>query len=56
MGRLDNVRLHFHGPSDGGVEVVDLKPQQDAVTIGLGIRITDRTVMVFDLPAVQLED
>jgi hypothetical protein len=38
------------------VKIVDFKPQQDTVAIGLVIRIADRPVVVFDLKAVKLED
>lgn len=55
MARLDLIGSHLTGALDGGVEVVDLEPQQDAVSVGPVIRITDRPVMVMDLEAVELK-
>ena len=56
MARQDELRLQFRGAGDGRVDVVDLKPQEHAVAVGLRIGIADRTVMVFDVPPVQLQD
>jgi hypothetical protein len=49
MPRQDDLRVHFGGAGDGGIEVVDFKPQEHAVAIGLVVPITDRPVVVFDL-------
>jgi hypothetical protein len=42
--------------SHGRVEVIDLEPQQHAVPPRVDFRLAQRTVMVLDVPAVQLED
>jgi hypothetical protein len=55
MAFLDDLRLHFHGAGNGRVEVVDFKPQQDTVAVGFGVGIADWTMVVFDIPAVQLQ-
>lgn len=52
----DHLDLHFFGPGHCRVEVVNLKPEKDAISIGFVIWITDRTVMVLHLPLVQLKD
>jgi|GEM_PF-6331203 hypothetical protein len=38
------------------VKVTELKPQQDPVAVGLVTRITDGSVVVLNVPVVQLED
>lgn len=56
MARQDDLGFQFGGTGESCIEVVDFKPQEYAVSIGLVVRITDRPVVVFDLKAVQLED
>ena len=56
MARQDDFGVQFGDTGDRGIEVVDFKPQEYAISIGLVIRITDRSVVVFDLKAVQLQD
>jgi hypothetical protein len=51
-----NVRLHPDGARNGRIEIVDLKPQQNAVAIRLAGRIADPTMMMFDIESVQLEN
>jgi hypothetical protein len=41
-------------PLDGGIEVIDLEPQQDAVAIWLACRIAYRPVVMVDLEPVKL--
>src|SRR5262249_839584 len=56
MARHDDFGLQFLCAGARGVDVVDLEPQQDAVAMTLDVGITDRTVVVFNVPPVQLED
>jgi hypothetical protein len=56
MARHQHVRLHPFRAGDGGVEIVDLEPEEHAVAVGLDGRIADRAVMMLDLPPVQLQD
>ena len=56
MAWQDDLRLQFRGAGDRRVDVVDLEPQEYAVTVGLRIGIANRTMMMFDVPPVQLED
>jgi hypothetical protein len=56
MARQDDLHFHFVGASDGSIEIVNFKPQEYTVAIGLVCRITDPPVVVLDLEAVQLED
>ncbi len=44
------------GPSHGRVEVFDLEPQQHPVAPGPDVGLAQRTVVMLDFPAVQLED
>jgi hypothetical protein len=56
MAGHNNLRLHFRGADDGGIEVVNFEPQQHAVAIGLIIRITNWPMVMVDLKAVELEN
>ncbi len=56
MARQDDFRFHLGSAGNGRVEVLDLEPQEYAVSIGLVVWIADRPVMVPDLEGVQLED
>ncbi len=56
MARLDNLSLQFLSPCNCRLEVVELEPEEDAVSVWLKIGIPDRTVMVLYIPSVQLKD
>jgi hypothetical protein len=56
MPGKNHFDLYFLGASHCRIEVVNLKPQKHPVSIGLKIRIADRTVMMRYLPPVQLKD
>ena len=56
MPGLNHLDLHFFGAVNGRIEIVKLEPQEDAVSVRLEILIADRTVMVFHIPSVQLQD
>jgi len=51
----DDLHAHFSGALDDCVKVINLEPQQYAISIRLVIAITDGTVMVFDFESVQLK-
>ena len=48
--------VHRLGAGHRAVEIVNLKPEQDSVSVRLGIRIADGAMMVPDIPSVELED
>jgi hypothetical protein len=52
----DDLDAHFSGTLYDPVKVVNLEPQQHAVSVWLIITIADRTVMVIHFEAVQLKD
>ena len=54
MPRQHNVGLQFRGARRGGIEVVDLEPEQDAVAIRPVVAIAEGTVVVRDVERVQL--
>ena len=61
VGRVANARfqdigLHFDGAREGGVEVIDLEPEKDAVAVRFFVWIPDGAVVMVDGPAVELED
>ena len=51
----DDLDAHFGGALDDRVKIVNLEPQQYAVSIWLVVTIGDRAVMVFNFEAVQLK-
>ncbi len=55
LGHHD-FNIHFVGAPQGRLEVVNFEPQQYAVPIRPVVAICDRTVMMFNLKAVQLKD
>lgn len=56
MSGQHDLDAHGRGAFEDVVEVVDLKPEQQTVTIGPVVRIGDGAVMVFDGKAVQLKN
>lgn len=52
----NHLGAQLTGAFDGGVEVVDFEPQQDAVAVRMGLWITDPAVVVIDLPVMELHD
>jgi hypothetical protein len=56
MPRLNDLDFHFFGAMNGRIEIIKLKPQKHAVSVRLEILIAYRTVMVFHIPLVQLQD
>jgi|SRR5580700_11265232 hypothetical protein len=52
---LQNGRIHFPCPGQSGVEVIDLEPDQHAMTTGRLLGIGEVRV-IFVVPAVQLQD
>lgn len=56
MARQNHLGLELGGAGNRHIEVVDLKPQEEAVAIGVVVGIADRQMVVGDLKTVQLED
>lgn len=54
MAREDNFGLEFQSAGGCRVEIVQFKPEQDAVAVGLEILVSNWAVMVLDIPAMQL--
>ena len=55
MTRQDNLHPQLCRPRNGGVKIISLKPEQDAVPMRQ-LGITDATMMMIFLPAVQLKN
>ncbi len=51
-------QLHAHGfrSCRGSIEILHLEPQEDAVSVGLKRRIADGSMVMLDIPSVELED
>jgi len=56
MARHDDLSLQLLGTSNRSVEVIQLKPQQHAISVGLEIWISDGTVVMLHIPSVQLKN
>src|SRR5580704_18064861 len=56
MRRQNDLSLERLGARDGGVEVVDLEPERDAVSVRARRGLTDLPMVVLYLERVQLED
>jgi hypothetical protein len=56
MARFDHLSLHLFGTRNGGVEIVQFKPKENTISIRPKFGIPEWTVMVLDVPIVQLED
>jgi hypothetical protein len=55
MPRLNHLDLHFLRARHGRLEIVKLEPQEHAVAMRQ-ILVTDWTVIVSHIPAMQLQD
>jgi hypothetical protein len=55
MPGMNHLDLHFFGTGHSCIEIVEFKPQQHAVSMRQ-ILVTDCTVIVSHVPAVQLQD
>ena len=56
VGRQNDFGSKLTGALDCGVEVPDLKPQQNSVAVRPSLGIAHGTVVMVDIPSVQLED
>jgi hypothetical protein len=52
----DDFHAHFSGTPHDRIEIVYLKPQQYAVSVGFLVPVADVTVVVLHFKAVQLKD
>ena len=55
VGGVNHLDLHLLGAGDGRIEIVNLEPQEHAVSVRLEIRIADRAMIVFHVPSMQLQ-
>jgi hypothetical protein len=56
MAWHDDFSFQLGDTGDSSIEVVDLKPKQHAISVRLVLRVTNPSVVVFDLKTVQLKD
>ena len=56
MARFDDLSFHRFGARNRGVEIVQFKPKENTISIRPKLGIPEWTVMVLDVPIVQLED
>jgi hypothetical protein len=54
--RHDNLGTQRIGPCDSGVDVIDLKPKEQAVSRRQVVRIADESVVMLLLPEMKLQD
>jgi len=53
---LQDLHSHTKRAAYGSVEVVQLEPQNDAISVWSKGRISERTMIVFRIPSVQLQN
>ena len=56
MARFDDLSFHLIGTRNRGVEIVQFKPKENTISIRPKFGIPEWTMMVLDVPIVQLED
>jgi hypothetical protein len=56
MSRFDDLSFHLFGTRNRGVEIVQFKPKENTISIRPKFGIPEWTVLVLDVPIVQLED
>jgi hypothetical protein len=56
MARHHYPGLHLRCAGEGGLNVVELEPEQNPVSVRTVLWVTNSRVLVFDVPAVQLKD
>lgn len=56
MAGQNYLDAHFGGALDDGIEIVDFKPEQYSVAVGLVLGIADAAVIMRHLEAMQLQD
>ena len=56
MAWHDDLSLQVLSASNGRVEVLEFKPQEHAISVGPDVGISDATVMMVHIPAVQLKN
>ena len=56
MARQDDLDIHLGHALHDRVEIIDLKPQQNSVSVWFVLTIRDGAVMMFHVEAVQLEN
>jgi hypothetical protein len=56
MARLDDLSFYFPGTHNSDVEIVEFKPQENAISIRPKFGIPEWTVMVLHIPSVQLKN
>src|SRR3954471_17699703 len=54
--RQDDFGAHCLDPADCAVDVIDLEPEQQAVTRRQAVRVANWSVMMFLFPAMKLQD
>lgn len=56
MPGKDDLDAHSEGALDRLVEIINFKPEKDAVPIGTVVRIPDCPMIMLDLEAMKLQD
>ena len=56
MARFYDLSLHLFGTRNGGVKIVQFKPKENTISIRPKFGIPEWTMMMLDVPIVQLED
>ena len=55
MERQKNLDSHGFGPCSRLLNVIDLEPKKQTITLRFGFGIANESVMIFDIPPMQLQ-
>ena len=56
MARFDDLSFHPFRTCHSGIEVVEFKPQEHAISVWLDVWISDTAMMMLHIPSVQLKN
>ncbi len=56
MARQDDLDFHILSAGNRRIEIINLKPQKDAVPVRLSLRVAYAAVVMLHVPAMELQD
>ena len=56
MARFDDLSFHLFRTCNSGIEVVEFKPQEHAISVWLDVWISDTAMMMLHILSVQLKN
>ncbi len=56
MAGFCDFRFQLPGARNGGINIFDLEPKQNTISVRFQARVANRTVMVLNVPMMKLKD